>query len=144
MSTARPRPVLFFAFANDREERGAYLRNLPEEARRVAQVLKSAAGSCEVVLLQNVTADQVFDAFQEYRDRVALFHYAGHANGFQLLLESAEGRAHAVGASGLAAFLGQQRGLRLVFLNGCSTQPQVQALLEANVAAVVATARAID
>ena len=43
-------------------------------------------------------------------------------------------------AAGLAAFLGQQRGLQLVFLNGCSTQAQVKGLLEAGVGVVIATA----
>jgi hypothetical protein len=44
----------------------------------------------------------------------------------------------------LSAFLGQQRGLELVFLNGCATQQQVQGLLEAGVSAVIATSQAVD
>ncbi|MEO8496817.1 MAG: hypothetical protein ABI614_17240, partial [Planctomycetota bacterium] len=51
---------------------------------------------------------------------------------------------HAADAGGLAAFFGQQRGLDLVFLNGCSTQQQVQGLLDAKVSAVIATSRAIE
>jgi hypothetical protein len=56
----------------------------------------------------------------------------------------AEGQSAAADAGGLAAFLGQQRGLQLVFLNGCSTQQQTQGLLDANVSAVISTSRAID
>ena len=34
-------PVIFLAFANDREGKSGYLRNLPEEARQVHAVLLS-------------------------------------------------------------------------------------------------------
>jgi hypothetical protein len=36
------------------------------------------------------------------------------------------------------------KGLQLVFLNGCSTQQQTQALLDANISAVISTSRSID
>lgn len=48
------------------------------------------------------------------------------------------------GAGGLAAYLGRQRGLVLVFLNGCSTEPQQQMLIDAGVPCVIATSRAIS
>ena len=148
MTSETPKPVIFLAFANDRDEREHYLRNLPEEARRVRDVLEQAArnGLCELVLRQNATLAEVLDVFQDplYRNRVAVFHYGGHANGYQLLLESAAGQHAVADASGLAVFLGQQRGMKLVFLNACSTQPQVQGLLDAQVATVIATSRLID
>ena len=56
-------------------------------------------------------------------------------------LGSADGAAH---AEGLAGLLGDQRGLKLVFLNGCSTLPQVDLLLGAGVPAVIATSHAIN
>jgi hypothetical protein len=142
------RPVIFLAFANDRSVGGGYLRNLPEEARRLRKALDPAerAGLCEVVVLQNVMAADVLDTLQDarYRDRVGIFHYGGHAGGFGLLLESALGEPVVASAGGLAAFLGRRRGLKLVFLNGCSTEPQVFGLLEAGAPAVIATAHAID
>jgi hypothetical protein len=36
------------------------------------------------------------------------------------------------------------RGLQVVFLNGCSTEPQVRALINAGVTAVIGTSTAID
>ena len=85
------KPVVFLAFANDRELRARYLRNLPEEARRLRAMLEGAqrAGLCEVLVRQNVTLEELFAVFQsaEYRDRVAVFHYGGHANGYALDLE---------------------------------------------------------
>ena len=104
------------------------------------------AGLCEVVLRQNATLDEILDVFQDarYRNAIAVFHYGGHANGYQLLLETAAGKPDVAHAGGLATFLGQQTGLELVFLNGCSTQQQAQGLLDAGVSAVIATAQAID
>ncbi len=80
---------------------------------------------CEVVELPNTTTREILDVFQhpEYRNRIATFHYGGHANGFQLLLESPEGKASPAYSGGFAQFLGEQTGLQLVFLNGCSTEP---------------------
>jgi tetratricopeptide (TPR) repeat protein len=141
-------PVIFLAFANDRDDTIGYLRNLPIEARRLREVLEPAeqAGLCEVVVRSNSTAGDIFKVFQDprYRNRVAILHYGGHANGYELLLESAAGEAAVADAGGLAKFLGQQQGLHLVFLNGCSTQQQTEGLLEANVSAVISTSRAIE
>lgn len=142
------KPVIFLAFANDRDDTVGYLRNLPDEARRLREMLERAeqAGLCEVVVRPNSTAGDIFKVFQDpkYRNRIAIFHYGGHANGYQLLLESSTGESAAADAGGLAAFLAQQRGLQLVFLNGCSTQQQTDGLLDANVSAVISTSRAID
>ena len=148
MSVPLHKPVIFLAFANDRDDAVSYLRNLPNEARRLREVLESAeqAGLCEVVVRTNSTTADIFKVFQDpkYRNRVAIFHYGGHANGFQLLLESAEGLSVSADAGGLAAFMAQQQGLQLMFLNGCSTQPQTQGLLDATISVVLSTSRAID
>ena len=80
MGDRQDKRVIFLAFANDRDDRVRYLRNLPEEARRVRGFLEQAAELCDVVLRQNVTVDELFDVFQKYRHRVAVLHYAGPAN----------------------------------------------------------------
>ncbi|TWU10143.1 nSTAND1 domain-containing NTPase [Allorhodopirellula heiligendammensis] len=148
MSDLNPKPVVFLAFANNHQEPGGYLRHLSEEARQLRAALERAeqAELCDVVVRANATANDIFKVFQNprLRDRVAVFHYGGHANGFQLLLESAEGNVAAADAGGLAAFLAQQKGLRLVFLNGCSTQLHTDGLLDANIPAVISTSEAID
>jgi len=147
MAVESRRPVILLAFANDRDDRARYLRNLAEEARRLREALKQAeiAGLCEVVVRQNAMVDEILDVFQDlrYRDRVAIFHYGGHAGGYGLLLESATGKPAVADAGGLASFLRQQHSLQLVFLNGCSTGPQVKGLLDAGVAAVISTSQAI-
>ncbi|MCB0126472.1 MAG: hypothetical protein KDE58_29650, partial [Caldilineaceae bacterium] len=78
------RPIIFLAFANDRSDGIGYLRNLPDEARRIHAALEPAraAGLCEVVVRQNATLADILAVFQhaDYRHRIALWHYAGHAN----------------------------------------------------------------
>lgn len=148
MPSEAKKPVIFLAFANEHDDQVRYLRNLPREARNIRQALDTARrnGLCDVVERSNATLMDILDVFQdpEYHNRIAVFHYGGHANGYQLLLESVEGSAAAAYAAGLASFLGQQTGLELVFLNGCATQNQAEGLLDANVSTVIATSRAID
>jgi len=138
-------PIIVLAFANEQEGR-RYLRDLPEELRRLQDILEDAEhnGLCRLELLPNATLDQIFDVFTRNRDQVTILHYAGHADSGRLLLESSAPGGAPAHAAGLATFLGQCGGLQLVFLNGCSTRAQVARLLEAGVAAVIATARAID
>ncbi|WP_172418118.1 CHAT domain-containing protein, partial [Deinococcus indicus] len=150
-------PVIFLAFANEQGNGRRYLRNIPEELRQVRETLESLKEKgVEVQYDSNATLETVLGAFRAYRDRVAVFHYGGHADSDSLLLEQAEGPAFEVDAAGLHPFLAHQGSLRLVFLNGCSTQEQAKALLEAlqngrptalaetQLPAVIATSRAIQ
>lgn len=143
------KPVIFLAFAHDPERP---LPKLVEEERALRQILQQAAayrlsdgrvGLCEVVILSRATIADILNTFQLHRNRIAVFHYGGHANGYALLLESATGASAIANADGLAEFLAQQAGLEVVFLNGCATQQQAQGLLEAGVSVVIATSHAI-
>src|SRR5271166_1909826 len=138
-------PVIVLAFANEQEGH-RYLRDLPEELRQLQAILEAAEGKrlCKLVVRPNARLDQILETFTEHRDRVAIFHYGGHAGGDRLLLESTGTEGAVAHAEGLATFLGQRRNLQLVFLNGCSTRAQAAGLLDAGVAAVIATARAIE
>ena len=138
-------PIIVLACANEQEGR-RYLRNLPEEFRQLQEILEKAENDrhCRLVEQPFATLEQIFTAFTDYRDQVAILHYGGHAGGDRLLLESSAAGGAPAYAEGLAMFLRKRKGLQLVFLNGCSTRAQVARLLEANVAAVIATARAID
>ncbi len=142
-------PVLFLATANDRDDRARYLRNLAEEARQVQGGLAPAEQRhhCALVLRQNATAGDILDVFQDarYRDRIAIFHFGGHADGYRLLLETAAGAPAAANAGGLARFMAQQRGLQLVFLTGCSTEGQwLPTCWRLVCLAVIATDQAVD
>lgn len=141
-------PVILLVSANERVDPSRHLRNLSAEIYRIGDKLRPAEqdGLCEVLLRLNAGADLIFDVFQDarYRNRIAVLHYAGHADGDQLLLEAPSGAPGPTGAAGLAAFLEEQRGLRLVFLNGCATAPQVEGLIAAKCPAIIATSQAIE
>ncbi|MEM7533932.1 MAG: CHAT domain-containing protein [Chloroflexota bacterium] len=149
------KPVIFLAFANPTAGSQGYLRNLGEEARQLENVIRQAQSDnlCELVIKPYAGLADIVEVFQEYRNRIAIFHYAGHAKNFMLMLEDTGDNAASntgehdgttmIDGRGLAAFLGEQNSLQLVFLNACSTQPQVDELLNANVPAVIATSQAI-
>ena len=44
MADKTKKPVIFLAFANDRDDMVNYLRNLPEKARQIREPLQRAAG----------------------------------------------------------------------------------------------------
>ncbi|MCI0695505.1 AAA family ATPase [candidate division KSB1 bacterium] len=146
MNEPTQKPVIFLAFAQDRVEGGAYLRNLPIELDGIRKALQKArqAGLCEVVERSNTTVENILDVFQEYQDRIAVFHYGGHADSYELLLESLTGEHAMAHSEGLVSFLAKQKGLQLVFLNGCCSQQQALDLIEAGVPAVVGTSQKID
>jgi hypothetical protein len=148
MSADPTLPVVFLAFARFNIEDHYELSRLPEEARRSRQALALAeeAELCEVVIRENVTLDDLLDVFQDprRRSRIAVFHFSGHGGDYELLLEDAQRTPLNVDAGGLAAFLAAQPGLQLVFLNACSTLPQVEALHQAGIPAVVATSDLIE
>jgi WD40 repeat protein len=136
------RPIVFLAFADARSD----LSSLKVEGWSLKDQfhkLKQRGVIAHVEVEENASLDRIYSVFQEYRDRISLFHFGGHAGGDRLLLQSAFEPRPAY-AEGLATLLGKQRGLKLVFLNGCSTRPQVKRLLDAGVPAVIATARPIN
>lgn len=133
------KPVFLLAIADYRTS-DLHLRELGNELDGIKNALRpaEAAGLCEVVDFADADVDKILDAFRRADGAVVGFHFAGHADGFRLLLEkSAQGPE-------LAAFLGKQKNLRFVFLNGCSTRGQVDELHNKGVSSVIATARAID
>lgn len=146
MPTHNP-PLLLFAFANERQNDAQYLRALSDERRAIEAALLPAerAGLCEVKTLPNATLADIFAAFQDdrYRDRIALFHYGGHANGAELLLERNDRENEPAHREGLVPLLRNQKSLQLVFLNGCSTEKWALALNEAGIPLVAGTFEAV-
>lgn len=131
-------PIVFLAFANDMD---AYLANLKNESRAVFDALQPLEQHSAIGIHREESAsfDELYDDLLAFDGRIVLFHYAGHADGSMLQLEGSNG-----GAGGIAKLLGQQAGLKLVFLNGCATKDQVKLLHDTGVPAVIATAVKID
>ncbi|HNR07346.1 MAG TPA: AAA family ATPase [Saprospiraceae bacterium] len=142
------KPVLFLAFANDKVDQTAYLRNLSAEMHGIRKALGEAvsSGLCEVVERSSASVGDILDVFQDpvFASRISLFHYGGHANGFSLLLESEDGTKALAHKEGLVPFLSRQENLKLVFLNGCSSEGQAADLLKAGISAVIGTTSAIN
>ncbi|MEM9986433.1 MAG: AAA family ATPase, partial [Bacteroidota bacterium] len=145
MSPRSIKPVIFLGFANDKEG-GGFLRGLTKERNGIRQALRKLqeAGICEVITEPDLSIDRLFEVFQQYPNRIAAFHYGGHADSFELLLESQSGEKVRANSEGLVSFLGKQKGLELVFLNGCSSGKQAEALVKEGVPAVIGTSEKIN
>jgi len=130
---ANDTPVVFLAFANAPD---AHLENLKTESRRVYRTLQPLEddGKIRVHREESSEIDELYQDLLRHDGRIVIFHYGGHADGNTLRLEGGDG-----GGEGLADLLGQQSGLKLVFLNGCATKGHVKRLLDAGVPAVIAT-----
>jgi hypothetical protein len=131
-------PTLFLTFANSEE---APLANLRREDNELYQRLQQGMKEQRYIIHREsyATLDTIAHHLTEYRGQVILFHYGGHAESTKLILEDREATSE-----GIAGLLAQQENLKLVFLNGCSTLPQVKKLLEQGIPAVIATSVPIN
>lgn len=140
-------PIILLAFANEREDENSYLRNLHLEQRELRNILNKFEDEelAQVEILNSVTISDLFNFFQNERNRgrVVAFHYGGHANSFQLLLETEDGENQAAHGEGLLSFLTKQENLELVVLNGCSTKGHSHKLVESGIATIT-TSNSID
>lgn len=133
-----PKPIIYLAFANDRDD---HLTLLKQESRQLMNTLSGLHDkqAIEVYRDESTSVEDLIESFNRFDGRLAVFHYGGHAGGSGLHLE--EGGAQ---AGGLAQLFSQQQNLQLVFLNGCSTLPQVDQLMKLGVKAVIATSVPIE
>jgi formylglycine-generating enzyme required for sulfatase activity len=132
MYHCNPLPIIFLAFAPAGD-----LPSLAEEARVLREILNplDLRKQCDLQIHQEVALDTIIKVFltPEYRDRIAVFHYAGHADQDVLLLNSPGSRLPGTDARSFADFLGRQSGLQLVVLNGCLTAEQLPFYKEAGI-----------
>ena len=137
-------PTLLLAFANDRQ--GAFLRSIAVEHDAITQALSEveAKDLCKLVTIASASAPGIIQRLNQYGEHVRIVHYGGHADGDNLLLSSADGSETAIHAGNFAEVLSHLPGLKLVFLNGCNTYEQAQALMSAGIDYVMVTDRAIN
>jgi hypothetical protein len=139
------KPIIFLAFANDNENREAYLRNLIKEKNQIISALKPIEGKlCEYIVLNNASIKAIFNTFQENKNRIAIFHFSGHASSDALMLEDENGDHGYADSAGMTPFLARQQGLKLVFLNGCATEEQAKEMMEMGVPMVIGTSKSIN
>lgn len=117
------------------------LPTLQEEDDNLSRLLSSRARDRHFLLHREsfATLEKTAQAITLYRDHLVLFLYSGHATRDALILPD-----HNASASGIGQMLGQCPNLKLVFLNGCSTQGQVETLLHYGIPVVLATSAPVD
>ena len=131
--------IILLTFANSATQP---LATLSEEDREVNKLLSQMAAQEEgwqVVHNSHAKVRDIVDDIIVYQDALSVFLFSGHAERDKLITEGAEANA-----DGIAALLGQCPNLKLVVLNGCSTQGQVEALLDAGVPCVIATSSPVE
>jgi CHAT domain len=114
---------------------------LPEvvnELKQIETILNGTTGDTKA--LWKVSQQDLETQFDRERERMRLLHFAGHAGSTGLELNT--GQATKISfADGLAGLAGHAAGLRLIFLNGCSTEEQAKAFIDAGIPAVIATTK---
>ena len=149
MENKKKPPIVLLAFANDViSEDKKYLINIRKEWKGIKKVLTAAQKNelCKPVFLHDATLEDIVRAFQnpDYKDRIAIFHFAGHAEDYILLLEGPLRERDIVYADGFSTFLADQKSLKLVFLNACTTIKQAKLINEQGIPVVIATNAYID
>ncbi len=130
------KPVIFTAFANPKED----LRQLKEEEKALINLFLPLNNADKVQHFNrpNLDIEQLYKDINQFHRRILIFHYGGHAEDHLLFLDDKPNYAE-----GLAKALASQQKNLLIFLNGCSTQSQVEKLVEAGARAVIATTEKI-
>ena len=132
-------PVLLLAYANDRVSPDSYLRNLVSEVHAIRDALyERAVPPYRIEVADHASLNDLIRLFDRYEGRIEVFHYAGHADSLSLMLEQ-DGEHEFAGTEGFARLLGEQNGLKLVFLNACATEAHANAILRAGIPTVIAT-----
>ena len=128
-----PKPIIYLTFANQKDD---HLPLLKEEISKIKDILRplETRDFLKVEREESTTTEDIIKTLSTYSKDIQVFHYGGHADRTLLQLEDKDAQS-----KGLAKLLGELEGLKLVFLNGCSTQAQVKALFQAGVKAVIAT-----
>ncbi len=139
-------PVAIVLFSNDLDD---FLPSVEQERKLIEEALEhySDTNRLKVVARSSVSIEEIFRLFNRYQGRIALFHFAGHAGGEGLQLNKNFAENVTGFAGGLADLFKREVEdgiLQLVFLNGCSTEPQLEGLKAAGVPSVISTSVPID
>lgn len=132
-------PLILLAYAN--QEGVQYLPYLEQEVEQVRQSLIPLVSKAKIdfaPVFEELNPLNFFNIFTELRQRVEIIHFGGHADETQIDLKQGSYKIRQ-----FVELLQGEHQLKLVFLNGCSTEGLVDALLQTGVQAVIATNRKI-
>lgn len=133
------RPLALLAFSHDPQHA---LKEIVRELSDINKVF--VTGNSAPIHHWSVSQQDIEKTFETYRADIRIFHFAGHA-GPSRLQTSFLGKPRYTFADGLARNVGLfGKGLKLVFLNGCSTRDQVDFFLNNGVPAVIATSKPVS
>lgn len=124
--------AIVLAFAHSKE---SPLPALEQECEELSSLLlKNQRKHYSIVPIEYADRAKIAGRLSDLRSDISVFMYSGHADSESLLLHDEE-----ASAEGLANLLRRCPKLRLVILNGCNTEDQVDELLKLGDFAVVAT-----
>ncbi|WP_149243056.1 hypothetical protein [Dyadobacter sp. 32] len=130
--------TLLLTFANSNT---SPLPTLADEYRGLNDALRTrnAARDFSTIYAPIATRDDIIKDIRANQNDISLFLFSGHAGRDRIILTDGGAPSDA-----LADSLGNCPNLKLVILNGCSTEGQVKALLNKNIPIVIATSSPVN
>lgn len=146
MENILPPPIALLLFSNDLDN---FLPNIRQECKIIEDALEPYHDTyrLRIIIRSSVSILDLFRLFNRYKGRICCLHFAGHASGSGLQLNDEHFYTETGRAEGLASLIRQEvleGQLQMVFLNGCSTLPQVEGLQKAGVPTIIATSCPIN
>lgn len=134
-------PVILCYFAQSKDEDHLAMLEQEENAIQLAWEPLVTANRVQYVARGSglSTPEQMGRDIETYGNRIVLFHFSGHAGHDTLLLSNGAGGPE--GIAGLLQFYA--KNLKMVVLNGCSTQDQVNTFFGRETPVVIATSCAV-
>ncbi|MDB5203098.1 MAG: hypothetical protein JWQ27_2507 [Ferruginibacter sp.] len=128
--------VIFLAFAHSAQQP---LPSLTEEDKFIYELLEDRAMKKHFFVHRQsfATIEDINAKLKDFQDELAIFHYSGHADAAQLLINNENILAE--GIADQLKYSAAKGVLKLVILNGCATYGQVKKLKENGVPAVIST-----
>lgn len=130
------RPVILSVFAND-EERFLQL----DEERKVLESIFPNNNRVSLIDITDATPERIQAKItdKELRQRIVIFHFAGHSGPNHIRLSDGQGNA-----TGIAKMIAMLPNLQMVFLNGCDNYEQSKLLLLLGIKVVITTLRPLE
>lgn len=132
------KPAILLTFAQDKDNP---LNSLHDERSRITEELLKFDVK-EYLRIQPeefLSLDEVYRRLDAFHNQLAIFHFAGHADGQGIELDKEK-----VYTTGLSKKLGQLPNLQLVFINGCSSLNQATDYINEGVKVAIVTKYVIN
>lgn len=136
-----PKKVALMTYSYDPDNP---LFGVSKEFQKVLDVLFPISKDCIALPRPWATAEDIRTGFSNLKDELLIFHFSGHAGANILQVNNLQGTAKIIFSRHLAEYIKPlATGLKLVFLNGCSTRDQADFFLDNGISAVIATNKPI-